>query len=73
MKVAIVTGASRGIGYAVAPFVAGPLYGVDPKLPLIVTAAGAPVLIALTLIFEKRVVKPAMEQHALEIGVPAVG
>jgi MFS family permease len=60
-----------GIGFALAPFVAGPLYGIDPKLPLIVTAVGAPALIVLTMIFEKRVVKPAMEQHALETGVPA--
>jgi MFS family permease len=56
-----------GIGFAVAPFVAGPLYGIDPKLPLIVTAIGAPFLIVLTLIFEKRVVKPAMERNALEM------
>jgi len=62
-----------GIGFAIAPFVAGPLYGIDPKLPLLLTAIGAPVLILLTLIFERRVVKPAMEQQAVEMGVVAVG
>ncbi len=49
-----------GIGFAAAPFVAGPLYGHDPALPLLLCALGTPVLVALILIFERRIVRPAM-------------
>jgi MFS family permease len=49
-----------GIGFAVAPFVAGPLYGLNPKFPLILCALGTPILVALILLFERRVVRPAM-------------
>jgi MFS family permease len=54
-----------GIGFASAPFVAGPLYELDPKLPMLVTAVGTPVLVALTLLFERRVVRPAMTSAAV--------
>ncbi len=49
-----------GIGFAVAPFVAGPLYGFDPRIPLLICAVAAPFLIVLILAFERRVVRPAM-------------
>jgi len=54
-----------GIGFAVAPFVAGPPYGFDPRIPLLICAIAAPFMIVLILAFERRVVKPAMA--ALEI------
>ena len=59
-----------GIGFAIAPFVAGPLYGLDPKFPLIFCAAGAPILVVLILLFERRVVRPAM---ALNLAVSPEG
>jgi MFS family permease len=49
-----------GFGFAVAPFVAGPLYGIDPKLPLLICVAATLPMIGLVLLFERRVVKPAM-------------
>ena len=49
-----------GIGFALAPLVAGPLYGIDPKWPLLICVALSVPMIALILIFERRVVKPAM-------------
>ena len=49
-----------GIGFALAPVVAGPLYGIDPKWPLLICVALSAPMIALILIFERRVVKPAM-------------
>ena len=49
-----------GIGFAIAPFVAGPLYGIDPKLPLLTCVVLAPVMFVLVVMHERRVVKPAM-------------
>lgn len=48
-----------GIGFSLAPIVAGALYGWDPKLPMLITAIGTPFLIVATMLFEHRVVKPA--------------
>jgi len=60
-KTVLVTAAAgTGIGFAVAPFVAGPLYGFDPRIPLLICAVAAPFLIVLILAFERRVVRPAM-------------
>lgn len=55
-----------GIGFSVAPIIAGPLYELDPTLPMVVTAVGAPVLIVATMLFERRVVKPAQIRAAAE-------
>ncbi len=55
-----------GIGFSLAPFVAGRLYDYDPKLPLLVTACGAPLLVVLSLVFERRVVKPALARSVAE-------
>jgi MFS family permease len=54
-----------GIGYAVAPFVAGPLYGIDPVLPLMLCVVLAPLMFVLIMVYERRVVNPAM--LALEV------
>jgi MFS family permease len=49
-----------GLGFAVAPFVAGPLYGQNPKWPLMICVALTPLMFAMVLLYERRVVKPAM-------------
>jgi len=49
-----------GIGFALAPFVAGPLYGIDPRWPLLVAAVATPALLVATLVVERRIVRPAL-------------
>ena len=59
-----------GIGFAIAPFVAGPLYGFDPKLTMLITGIAVPVLVVLVLLFERRVVRPAMALNAASAATP---
>jgi MFS family permease len=60
-------------GFAVAPLVAGPMYGHDPRWPLIAAAALTPALIVAALVIERRVVRPATARasEAAAVGATA--
>ena len=52
-----------GAGFAVAPFIAGALYSVDPALPLVTATAGAvPLLIAMLFVRRYLAVRDAVVQ-----------
>ena len=52
------------IGVFAGLLLAGPLYGFDPKLPMLITGIAVPLLVVLVLLFERRVVRPAMALNA---------
>jgi MFS family permease len=58
-----------GIGYGLAPFAAGALFGWRSGAPLVVTAVAAPAIALLALWVERRYVRPALAARAAE-GAP---
>jgi MFS family permease len=53
-----------GIGFGLAPFVAGALYGWRPSAPLVATIILAPMLAAAALVVERKFVTPAALANA---------
>jgi MFS family permease len=63
------------IGFALAPFVAGALYGWHRGLPLAITVVATPVLAAATVWIDRRYVRPAVraQKASLEQATVAAG
>lgn len=58
------------LGFGLAPFLAGPMYGWRPAAPLVVCLVFAPLLAAGALVVERRFVAPAIRARGDEAAVP---